>query len=360
MSFDEETNEHEEDDDTPSVFDVLAEVDTHLADVLDDLDDSTVEDDTQILNVVDEVEPIIATSLDEVADHDDEEDEPVDQDDDDDDDDDDSWSADDSVNDDDDEEDEPPPPVQVEDEYDDDDIEDLAVAALNDPDVQDAFDDSEPEEVVGADAFAAALKAETSIRVADEENKRAEQQRLVDELDHYEHRFRQLQAEVIKESERLQALRIVAAAEKGKQDSVEARIDKSEPVIAPGTGDMQMREWQLDYGPLWGPAGLVTVITVTPQCYFRGEKIMATDSYSTPGYGTRILSVAVGQKIQRAGNDQGTLTAMLNSSSLADAVLHDTAHKWSNISVTVSFVQTCTFDMTIFGRAVLAPTDSIV
>src|SRR5262245_56111085 len=48
------------------------------------------------------------------------------------------------------------------------------------------------------------------------------------------------------------------------------------------------RDWQIDFGPVSGAAGTTTTITVQPQCLFRGEKIMATDTGSPAGTGTRI------------------------------------------------------------------------
>ena len=114
-----------------------------------------------------------------------------------------------------------------------------------------------------------------------------------------------------------------------------------------------LRQLSIDFGPVWAPAGFRTTIKISPQVLFRGEKIAATDTSASPGSGTRILSVAIGQKIQKAGGDNGTLTSMFAATALANGITFDTAHKWAQIAVTVSFVQSCTFDMSIFGSAVL-------
>lgn len=115
------------------------------------------------------------------------------------------------------------------------------------------------------------------------------------------------------------------------------------------------RDWQLDFGPVWGPAGETTTITIRPQCLFRGEKIMATDTAPTPGLGTRIVAVTVGQKLQRPAGaaNGGTLSTFFGANSLANGILFDTAKEWSTVAVTVSFVQTCTFEMSVFGKAVV-------
>lgn len=115
----------------------------------------------------------------------------------------------------------------------------------------------------------------------------------------------------------------------------------------------QLREWQIDFGPVFGPAGAQTTITLQPQCLFRGEKIMATDTGTTAGRGTRIVSVTVGMKVQRPAGVGATLTQFFSSNALGNGITFDTANEWTAIAVTVSFVESCTFDMTVFGKAVV-------
>lgn len=113
------------------------------------------------------------------------------------------------------------------------------------------------------------------------------------------------------------------------------------------------RDWQIDFGPVSGAAGSTTTLTVNPQVLFRGEKVMATDSGTTAGLGTRIQSIFVGQKSQRPANAGSTLTLFFNQQALGNGIKWDTCEKALSISITVSFVTACTFDMTVFGKAVL-------
>src|SRR3990167_6561666 len=113
------------------------------------------------------------------------------------------------------------------------------------------------------------------------------------------------------------------------------------------------RDWDLSFGPIWAPAGRETTITVSPQCLFRGEKIIATDTGSPNGRGTRIMQVAIGNKIQRPAGRNGSLTVFFANNALGNGIKFDTAQQWSDIAVTVSFIQECTFDMTVLGRAVI-------
>lgn len=133
------------------------------------------------------------------------------------------------------------------------------------------------------------------------------------------------------------------------------RAAASRAILQPQPLKGEQRDWDINFGPAFGPAGAVVVITARPQVVFRGEKLIATDTSerSGPGRGTRVIQVAVGQRIQRPGADNGTLTSMFAATALANGIKFDTAHPWEDIKVTVSFVEQCTFDASVFGKAVL-------
>ena len=130
------------------------------------------------------------------------------------------------------------------------------------------------------------------------------------------------------------------------------RTAKGTPMLSRRVAPMEQREWQLDLGPASAPAGEQLTFYSQPQFHFRTEKVMATDSVG--GTGTRILSVQVGHRLQRpAGGGQGALTAFFAQTALGNGQLWDTCQPALQISMTVSFVQACTFDCTIFGSAVI-------
>lgn len=145
----------------------------------------------------------------------------------------------------------------------------------------------------------------------------------------------------------------VTAASPGFEAYEATRIAASRPVLQAQPTRQVLREWDIGFGPVVAPAGRVVVVTKRPQVLYRGEKVMATDTGSTPGQGTRILQVAVGQRVQRPGSDRGTLTSMFAATALATGIQFDTAHPWEDIAITVSFVEECTFDMSLFGKAVV-------
>jgi len=135
------------------------------------------------------------------------------------------------------------------------------------------------------------------------------------------------------------------------------RLAASRPMLAK-TPLNKARDWQIDFGPVYGAAGTSTTITQNPQVLFRGEKVMATDSGNisgggTAGSGTRIQAIFVGQKSQRPANAGSTLTAFFANNALGNGIKWDTCEKALSISITVQFIQSCTFDMTVFGKAVL-------
>ena len=134
------------------------------------------------------------------------------------------------------------------------------------------------------------------------------------------------------------------------------RLAASRPMLT-RTPLSKARDWQIDLGPVYGLAGTSTTLVVSPQVLFRGEKIFAVDSnYTNPGgvagFGTRIGSIFVGQKAQRPANSS-TLTAFFAIDSLGNGVHWDTCQKALSIAVTVHFINSCTFDLTVYGHAVL-------
>lgn len=123
-------------------------------------------------------------------------------------------------------------------------------------------------------------------------------------------------------------------------------------MIAPQKIAPKTRDYNFDFGFVWGNAGFVTTITIRPQCRFRVEKMMATDTHTQPGFGTSIIQVAIGQKIQRPGNAaRGSLSTFFAQTALADGISLDTAHPWEAIALTISFIQDCTFHGALFGTA---------
>jgi hypothetical protein len=128
-----------------------------------------------------------------------------------------------------------------------------------------------------------------------------------------------------------------------------ARVANSRPIVAK-TPFNKMRDFHVDFGPAFGLAGSSTVLIVNPQCHFRAEKLVATDSGSTSGQGSRITSIFVGNKSQRPANAGSTLTSFFAPTSLGNGVRWDTCEKGLTISMGVLFTQDCTFDATAFGR----------
>ena len=148
----------------------------------------------------------------------------------------------------------------------------------------------------------------------------------------------------------------VTSSNPAYERQVARRIAASRPMLRRSTRKMEIRDWDLAFGPASAPAGSSILFSANPQCFFRGEKVVATDTGSPQGSGTRIMQVSIGQRIQRpngggAQNGAGSLTQFFASTALGNGLLWDTCQPSLQISVLVSFVQACTFDMTVFGRA---------
>lgn len=139
-----------------------------------------------------------------------------------------------------------------------------------------------------------------------------------------------------------------------QKELLERRLATLLPLTIKRPSQLERRQIDLSFGPLNAPAGWQAVITVRPQCLFRSEKMMATDTASTPGMGTSIIQVAVGNNIQRPSNaPRGSLTAFFTEQAKANGLTFDTAHPYEDIALTVSFITACTFYANLFGTAEL-------
>lgn len=116
---------------------------------------------------------------------------------------------------------------------------------------------------------------------------------------------------------------------------------------------IEWRDWDLSFGPISGLAGDITIIMRAPQCLFRVEKIMATDTGTPPGTATRVMQFLVGNRLQRPAATGSTLVVFFGPATLGNGLRWDTCDKGLSIAVTVSFVVPATFDMTCFGKAVV-------
>lgn len=113
------------------------------------------------------------------------------------------------------------------------------------------------------------------------------------------------------------------------------------------------RDWDVPLGPVSGAAGTTTTISFQPQAYFRVEKLMATDTAATPGMGTAITQILVGQRLQRPATGGGTLSIFYSNASLGNGLRWDTCQPAFSIALTISFVSACTFYGNLFGKAVV-------
>jgi hypothetical protein len=111
------------------------------------------------------------------------------------------------------------------------------------------------------------------------------------------------------------------------------------------------RDWQLDFGPVVGKAGEVKTIESEPGTLFCGEKIIATDSKD--GRGTRIGQILIGQRFQCMPGLTATLTKFFDINAVGNGVRWDNCRRGEKIKMTVSFIEDCTFDATVFGRAAI-------
>jgi hypothetical protein len=114
---------------------------------------------------------------------------------------------------------------------------------------------------------------------------------------------------------------------------------------------LPVRDWQMDFD-LEGQAGETKTISIPSQCYFRGEKMLATDDSAKPGMGTRIVRVLIGNKLQMPIGSGGTLTMFFANNALGNGMKWDTCPPGLSVSIAVEFLQSCKWTATVFGKAV--------
>lgn len=138
------------------------------------------------------------------------------------------------------------------------------------------------------------------------------------------------------------------------KNMIAQRAAASQPVLTSVPKRPRLMQFDFSTGQVFGPAGGQTVITIRPQCKFRIEKVMATDTATPAGTGTSIIQIAIGQKIQKANaTGNGSLTMFFAQNAIANGVELDTAQPWEDIAITVSFNQSCTFSLNFSGTAEL-------
>lgn len=116
---------------------------------------------------------------------------------------------------------------------------------------------------------------------------------------------------------------------------------------------VKARDWQLPMTQ-YGTVGQTVTVTAAPQCLFRPEKLMVTEiGSSTNGYGSTITGASIGQKNQMPTTTGGMLSASFINTTLGNGIKWDTCQPALTISITLSFLQTCTWYGTLFGKAVL-------
>lgn len=134
--------------------------------------------------------------------------------------------------------------------------------------------------------------------------------------------------------------------------SIAGRVAKSRPVVH-NVAPVKARDWMMPF-TVYGTVGQTQTITATPQCLFRAEKLTVNEiGSSTNGFGTTITQMLVGQKNQLPTTTGGVTSSAFLQNSLGNGIKFDTCQPALTITFQVSFLQTCTWQGTLFGKAVL-------
>ncbi len=114
------------------------------------------------------------------------------------------------------------------------------------------------------------------------------------------------------------------------------------------SGKTKIRDWQIDFGPVHGEAGTTTNISIQPNCWFRGDKVFMSDSAG--GSGARLDGIIVGNRVQSAVPRGGIYPSAVDRGEAGAPLLLEVCGPALTITASVTFVQSCTFNMCIFGK----------
>ena len=134
------------------------------------------------------------------------------------------------------------------------------------------------------------------------------------------------------------------------QRRIEERVARRRPHVIKRD---KVHDQQFSFPPATGVAGQTQSLTITPQCLFRGDKIIAIDDAVPPGSGTRITGLFVGQLNQMPAGGNGLLTSFLGPGNLGNGIKWSICQPALSISMQVEFLKNCTFNASIFGKAIL-------
>ena len=111
----------------------------------------------------------------------------------------------------------------------------------------------------------------------------------------------------------------------------------------------KFHDWVVHFPRTEGKKNTSKVITVFPQCVFRGEKMIAVDSGN--GQVTRISQIQVGQRLQVPATGEGTLTAHYGPTVRGNGLCWDATDPALGISITVFFLEDGYWEADVFGKA---------
>lgn len=135
------------------------------------------------------------------------------------------------------------------------------------------------------------------------------------------------------------------------KQQVAKRVAMSRPVVR-NVAPVKARDWAMSF-TAYGTVGQTVTVTQQPQVLFRAEKLIVQEiGSSTNGIGSTITSMLVGQKNQLPVGSSGIPAAAFASGALGNGIKFDTCQPALSISFTISFLQTCTWIGTLFGKAV--------
>ncbi len=129
---------------------------------------------------------------------------------------------------------------------------------------------------------------------------------------------------------------------------IQQRATATRPLVRQAPA-YKTRGFSFDFS-ISGRKGDTVNVVRDPNILFRIDRLMAVDNSSSPGLGTRIKMIIIGNRIQYRAESGGCFSAQLDE--ISRNMKFDVCQLGLSIAVSVEFLKDCDWSMTAFGKGI--------
>lgn len=134
-------------------------------------------------------------------------------------------------------------------------------------------------------------------------------------------------------------------------NALQNQISRSHPAVRK-ISPQRRQSFQIGFSHRGGKKGQSVTIQQTLQQLFRGEKLVLTDTFQSPGRGTLLTGLFIGNRSQFPQIQGGIPSVTFDATALGNAISPMICQPGIPVSMTVEFLEDCDFFGAIFGTTV--------